>query len=90
MRTIFKYPVEVAYFFQLELPLGAKFVHIAPGTKYSEKISLWFEVDTEEQDRTTRTFHIVGTGNPIPAAATQHIGSVIMFPFVWHIYEEMF
>jgi hypothetical protein len=90
MRTIFKYPVELAHAFQLELPRGAKFINLGQDTRYSEKISLWFEVDTEEQDRTTRTFYIVGTGQPIPAAATQHIGSVIMLPFVWHIYEEMF
>jgi hypothetical protein len=31
---------------------------------------------------------VVGTGHQIPPAATQHLGSVLDGPFVWHLFAE--
>lgn len=43
---------------------------------------------TEEGDPAPkRTVRVYGTGHPIPDTS-RHLGSVVIEPYVWHVYEE--
>lgn len=84
-KTVYKYPLEVAEF--TTLSLTGPIVHVGvqnvrPG--YSGDLCLWAESGVHAP--VARTFHVVGTGHDAHYA-DEHIGSVIVDPFVWHIYE---
>lgn len=49
--------------------------------------SLWFEVDPSRAPANA-TFRVFGTGHEIPDKCV-HRGSVVINPFVWHVYEEI-
>ena len=67
----------------LKLPLGAKLLHVGPQGK---RLGLWFEVDIEEKKEQLRTFRVFGTGHAIEGGT--HVGTVVITPYVWHVYEE--
>lgn len=46
--------------------------------------TLWVEIDIAKQDAGYSTFHVVGTGQEIPAKSV-HIGSAVCGSFVWHV-----
>lgn len=72
----------------LRLQPGAVLIDVGQDTRDSDSIALWFIVDDAQQATVVRTFHIVGTGHPIPPR-TKHVGSVLMPPFKWHVFEEI-
>lgn len=86
MRTIYKYTTPVTDSFSISLPIGAIFRHADRDQRFNDEISLWFEVDTDKHETTLRRFYIVGTGNPIPDKAAAFLATVMMDPFVWHLY----
>ena len=47
---------------------------------------MWIEVDPDAPDE-LRRFEVVGTGHDIPLLANVYRGTVMVPPFVWHIYE---
>ena len=49
---------------------------------------IWAIVDTDKP-RETRTFRVVGTGEPLPRYATRHtyVGTWQQDSFVWHLFE---
>ena len=91
MRKIFKYTAPVSDHFTIELPRGAQFRHIDrdPG-RADLTLALWFEIDTDECDKTRRTFYVFGTGHEVSVWGVTFLGTVIMDGFVWHIYEGPF
>lgn len=72
---------------RLTLPAFAGLIHVDRDTREPDKIALWFIVNDELRPSDVRTFHIVGTGHPIPKE-TKHVGSVRMEPYIWHVFEE--
>ena len=50
--------------------------------------TMWIEVDPHAPTE-QRRFEIVGTGHEIPLLATVYCGTVMVDPFVWHIYEQV-
>jgi hypothetical protein len=71
----------------LALQPDAVLIDVGRDTRESDKIALWFIVDDARQATVVRTFHIVGTGHPVPTGV-KHVGSVLMPPFKWHVFEE--
>lgn len=67
-----------------DLPFGAKAIHVDRDTREPGKIAVWFEVDPECPHVGYHLF-ICGTGHDLPDGA-EHIGSVVMPPFIWHVY----
>lgn len=65
MKTIHKYPVELTGSFAQALPCDSKFLdcQIQHG-----KPQMWFEVH-DYAPLQLRTFHLVGTGQPVPVDA---------------------
>lgn len=83
MRQVWKYIVDITDGDQdINIPAGAKLVHVGP---HGKRIGLWFEIDTQEKHSTIRSFRVFGTGHPIESG--RHVGTVIIIPFVWHVYE---
>jgi hypothetical protein len=89
MQTIHKHVLEWTHdcVNRLTLQGFAKLIHVDRDTREPDAIALWFIVNDELRPSEVRTFHIVGTGHPVPAR-TKHVGSVIMKPYAWHVFEE--
>jgi hypothetical protein len=85
MRTIYKYPLVVGYN-GISLPLGAEVVHIAE--QYGQ-LQMWVEHDLN-RPLTQRQFNVYGTGHWIHNDNEQHLATVIVDDFVWHVYENIF
>jgi hypothetical protein len=49
-------------------------------------ITLWAQVDRDEQEMEQREFVIIGTGWDVPDNGIYH-GTVQISPYVWHVYE---
>lgn len=68
----------------VEMPFGARPLHVGLDTRDPSKIAVWFEVNPETEQCGIPLW-IVGTGHELPGTLP-HIGSVVMGPFAWHIY----
>jgi hypothetical protein len=83
MRTIWKFPFDVADEITIEMPKGAKVVHVGPIWPMH---NLWAIVDTEAPLE-ERKFSIRGTGHPLPPRSAKYVGTWWADPFVWHLFE---
>lgn len=86
MKTVYKYEMSMPHIVTTRLPVDAKFIHF--GADELNQLSMWFEIDTEQNAFIDREFHIVGTEHPIDFKG-YHLGSLIAGPYVWHLYEVM-
>lgn len=86
MTTIWKYLINITDGDQkITTPACAKLIHIG---QHNEQIGLWFEVDSNEETVVDNIFRIFGTGHWIKKGPKgRHVGTVIMEPFVWHVYQ---
>lgn len=86
MRTIWKYLLDVADEWQVDMPAGARILpHVQalnPGT-----LAVWAEVDTGAP-LTTTVLRVFGTGNPVNTDGCEYVGTAVAPPFVWHVYQE--
>lgn len=93
VRKIWKYSVDLddlqeEGMVEFMMPMLCEIVHVGPEPSNPEnykKICLWGVV--QESRGQKRTFAIVGTGHPIPERAIEYIGSVVIKPFAWHVFE---
>lgn len=74
-----------------EFPMG-KVVHAMPNRDGSENIEVWIECTVDEKFPATGTWgkqklRIFGTGHPIQNTNTEHLASVSMGRFIWHLYR---
>lgn len=84
MKTIWKYTLDRVDLRWLEMPVGAKILHVA---MQNGEVTIWAVV-LPNAEREKRAFRVVGTGNPFPDADKwAHIGTVFDGPFVWHVFE---
>lgn len=79
---------------EVDLPRESVVVHVAGQVKPNGErgIFMWVEVDPEETELRRRTFHIVGTGQPLPPShwLPRHLGTFLsddLGTFVFHLYE---
>ena len=80
--TIWKYPLQIGDFNSVQMPKGATILSV---DNQNGILCLWAMVDPEKS-LVTRKIRIVGTGHTFDGYA-EHIGSVVMAPFVWHVFE---
>lgn len=64
----------------------AKLIYVGLDTRDSQRLAVWFIVNDQLPKDVQRIFHIVGTEHEIPRF-TQHVGSVRMEPYIWHVFE---
>ena len=84
-RTIWKFPLEVMDEQTVPMPDGAKVLSV--GLDADGALCVWAVVDPD-RPRVGKSFRIYGTGNPVPADLSEvgFLGTVLMPPFVWHVY----
>lgn len=92
-RTVYKYAEILADTVTLDLPVGARILHVAPSPAiaYGEQDALVFWVQIERDVPTERrTFRVFGTGHDMPDdVALEHVATVMDGRFVWHVFEEI-
>lgn len=84
MFTVYKYPFYIEDEIVLEMPAGAKVIHV---DTQDGQPCMWARVDTKSPLE-TRKFLLVGTGHPIEGNPWRHVGTFQMPPFVWHLFED--
>jgi hypothetical protein len=85
MKTIYKYRVPITDEFELLIPKDARVLTVQMQERFPY---IWALVDTYNKDQ-SRTFYIVGTGNPVPSVECVYVGTFQVPPFVWHLFERM-
>ena len=84
---IFKYELRVTDRQILKLPIDRKILHV---DNQRGSLCLWVLLDNDQPLISDCEIEIIGTGNPLPYdrwEVRNHIGSVIIDPFVWHVFE---
>jgi len=83
---IYKYELKILGFQVLEMPEGSQVLSVG---NQRGKVCLWAMVDPAAPV-SLRAFEVFGTGNPMPddeILGRKFIGTVIVDPFVWHVFE---
>ena len=85
-KVIWKYELDITDKQTIMMPPGAQILSVA---NQRGKLCLWALVEPAWSDLEARTIEIIGTGNPIDLSGLwhEHIGTVVMEPFVWHVFE---
>lgn len=87
MRTVYKYPLEIADVQTVHMPRRAVILTVQ---NQGGKLCLWAELDNQEKV-CERTIEIFGTGHQISAVDNRvYIGTAQQLngALVWHVYER--
>ncbi len=87
MITVWKFPFSYSDRFDLEVPLGAEFIHFG---LQGGVPTVWALVNSDNSTQ-RRSLRMAGTGHELPADHDyDHIGSCIDINtgLVWHLFEE--
>jgi hypothetical protein len=85
-NRIWKYTLAITDTQDIEMPSGARILSVA---NQNGELCLWALVPTANATK-TRCIEIIGTGNPISPnheASRRFIGTAVINPFVWHVFE---
>jgi hypothetical protein len=82
--TVWKFPLSAADDQQFGMPAGARPIHV--GLDGGDTACLWAVVDPE-QPREIRHFRLAGTGHPLPDDPGTHLGSFVLGPLVFHLFD---
>lgn len=84
--TVWKFVLRRAELQDVEMPVGAKVLHVA---MQGHDITLWAWVDPDAKVE-SRRFAITGSGAPAPTPdQARYHGTVIDGAFVWHVFERV-
>jgi len=83
MTTIYKYPIRIEDEQMIEMPFGAKCIHV--GLDPDETPCIWAKVESTNTPEPVRVF-IAGTGHPLPDEPAEHVGSFKQAGFMWHVF----
>lgn len=87
MKAIWKYNLAIQDNQILTMPHDAQILSVA---NQNGNLCLWAMVDPEANP-VKRCIEIIGTGNPINTdigTDREFIGTVVINPFVWHVFER--
>ena len=82
MNKIYKYPLEMTATQIIRMPCGTEILHVA---EQHGMLCLWAVVDPAAELR-DYVIQIVGNGHPFQRNNKQHLGTVLMGEFVWHVF----
>lgn len=86
MKSVWKYEVDVTEATTIEMPKGARIVHVAHQRNVDHILTFWAEVNLAAHLE-SRRFIAAGTGHRIPDDA-RYVGTDCVNPMlVWHLYE---
>lgn len=86
-KAIWKYQFDARDHMATSMPRGAIIRHV---DNQDDCITIWAEVDTDaiaDPQFETRLFRVFGTGHDIDDGGLNYVGTVMIDPFVWHVYE---
>lgn len=83
--VIHKYPLEITDVQEVPLPEGAQILSIG---NQNGVLCLWALVNPLKPIM-PRRFRIVGTGNSIKQHPGMHLATVVIDPFVWHVFAVL-
>lgn len=88
MRAIWKYELEVTDLQEVEMPIDSQVLSVA---NQDGRLCMWALVPQLESRKEKYCFEIIGTGNPIGQTplSRRFVGTVLMPPFVWHVFERV-
>lgn len=82
---IYKYPIGITGFQEVAMPKAARILSVA---NQNGTLCLWALCDSAQKEYVARQIEIIGTGHPISLNSREFIGTVIVEPFVWHVFER--
>jgi hypothetical protein len=85
MNVILKYPLEPGPQ-RVQMPRYARLLHV--GEKAGQLV-LWAWVHTDEPPL-ERRIRVHGTGHPLGVYPGIYVGTAIVGPYVWHVFDEGF
>ena len=89
MKTIYKYAIPITDTQTIDLPRKARILSVA---NQRGLLCLYAILDNTERTE-QRVITIAGTGNPLgfdeEEGSKRFIGTVVIEPLVWHVFEEM-
>ena len=83
-QSIWKFKLEITDRQIVPMPLKALILSV--GVQRGS-LCLWARVNTEAEVA-DREIEIIGTGHQIRPDGRRYIGTAIMEPFVWHVFER--
>jgi len=87
MLKVFKYPLEILSYHQVELPVGAKVLKFE---NQNNVPTIWALVDPSPSvPKETRLFRLAGTGHEIDEEHLKFIDTVFINQFVLHFFEVL-
>ena len=90
-RKIYRYRLDITDVVRLDLPEGADVLSVGPPRDRRDgPLDLWAVVDPATETE-SRTFRVIGTGNPMPDFVGLFIGTVPMFggSLIFHVFEDV-
>ncbi len=81
--VIWKFPLELTDTQVIQLPDGAT---ILSAENQRGQLCLWAQLNPQMTPISKR-IAIIGTGHPMPSGLQRFIGTVLMTPYVWHVFE---
>lgn len=85
MQTIYKYELEIADTQIIRTPIGAKILSVQI---QGDSLILWAE-HTCGNEEETRVIKLIGTGWSFEDFKKKHLGTILLGPYVWHVYEDL-
>lgn len=83
--NIYKYQLQITEQQTIEIPYNARILHV---DNQRHQLCLWALVDPRKACEPV-TIYVHGTGQDVVVHPTKrYVGSVIMEPFVWHVFAE--
>lgn len=84
--SIWKWEIPITSHFSLPMPKGARVLSVQ---MQNGAPVVWAEV-SQDAAREARSFHVVGTGTPLPMGVSlKYVGTIQQGHYVWHLYEEV-
>lgn len=84
--VIFKYELELVPRQTVSIPAQSTLLSVATqrGT-----LCLWALVEPDTNSNVNRIIEIFGTGHPVNDGRRVFIGTALIEPFVWHVFERL-
>lgn len=83
--VIWKYELKLTDRQKVSMPVASDLLSVA---NQRGTLCLWAMVDPTNANKVERDIEIIGTGNPMPDGRRSFIGTAVIDPFVWHVFER--
>jgi hypothetical protein len=87
MTKIFKYELDLTGKQEITFPQG--FVPLHVGYDWNNRLCIWTQIN-DNADKERETIYIVGTGQELPDAETEYLGTAKdESGYIWHVFLKI-